>query len=156
MMGFIDRINRRRFIKNTIIGLISFEFAYLFFDALKNKKLPKDGDGWFLLGSVQDFQKGSVYPFPSQKLYFSVFEDGSFLALSTKCPHLGCMIMATDHGYDCPCHSSSFNKRGEVLSSPANRPLDIFSIKFDKGQIFVDVTHPIKRHEFNKSQLTYV
>ena len=97
-----------------------------------------------------------MYPFNSGKFYLSVFDDGGMLAISIKCTHLGCIVQANDKGFDCPCHASTFDKHGEVLSPPATRALDIFSITFENGEILVDINNPIRRKGFDKSQLTYV
>ncbi len=41
-----------------------------------------------------------------------------------RCPHLGCALKwnPTEHSWDCPCHGSRFDKDGNVLDNPANRP----------------------------------
>jgi Rieske Fe-S protein len=51
--------------------------------------------------------------------------DGTFSALSTVCPHLGCGVNADGQGrFACPCHTSSFSATGERLAGPAPRGLD--------------------------------
>lgn len=39
-----------------------------------------------------------------------------------RCPHLGCALKwnQTEHSWDCPCHGSRFNEKGEMLDNPAN------------------------------------
>ncbi|XXF79098.1 ubiquinol-cytochrome c reductase iron-sulfur subunit [Myxococcaceae bacterium GXIMD 01537] len=52
-------------------------------------------------------------------------EDGSFTALSTVCPHLGCGVNRDDKGgFRCPCHTSAFAPNGARISGPAPRGLD--------------------------------
>jgi Rieske Fe-S protein len=54
----------------------------------------------------------------------------------------------------CPCHSSVFNTKGEVIGGPAPRPMDLFPISIENGQIVVDTGNPITRDKFDPSQLT--
>ena len=150
-----EKINRRSFIKKAAIGIVTAEVGYLIYDALKNKESEEDGKTLFNVGNSNSFEKGKMYPFTAGKFYLSILDDGGMLAISIKCTHLGCMVRASKNGFECPCHASAFDKFGEVLSPPATRALDIFSIKIDKGEIVVDTHHPIRRKSFEKTQLTY-
>ena len=58
--------------------------------------------------------------------------------------------------FNCPCHSSLFDKVGEVLSGPAPRPLDLFPIEIIDNQILVNTGDPIRRESFEPSQVTYI
>ena len=52
---------------------------------------------------------------------------------SSKCTHLGCRINKTDKGVlVCPCHGSSFNLEGKVLSGPATKNLTALNFVHDK------------------------
>jgi cytochrome b6-f complex iron-sulfur subunit len=44
-------------------------------------------------------------------------------ALSLICTHLGCTVNVGADRLSCPCHGSLFDKRGNVLQGPADRPL---------------------------------
>ena len=79
------------------------------------------------------------------------------LAMWHRCTHLGCTVpWREDEGqFHCPCHNSIFNTRGEVLSGPAPRPLDLFAIEIVDNQVIVDTGTPIQRAEFDTSQETY-
>lgn len=150
------KIFRRSFIKKAILTVISLEAAYLVFDVFKNRSNPKYASTLFPAGKSDFFEKNKKYPFNSGRFYLSVFEDGGMLAISIKCTHLGCIVQPDSKGFLCPCHASAFDKRGEVLSPPATRALDIFPIIIEKGEVFVDINSPIKRNKgFRKSQLTY-
>ncbi len=149
-------MNRKNFIKKTALALVALEAGYLTFDALKNKNINNGDNQLYKVGRLDSLEKNKIYPFGSAKFQLSVLEDGGLLALSVKCTHLGCIVQANDNGFECPCHASSFNKLGEVESPPATRALDIFPISIVKGEIFVDIHHPIKRKDFQTSQITYV
>lgn len=38
-----------------------------------------------------------------------------------RCPHLGCSLNynKVEHSWDCPCHGSRFNEKGELIDNPA-------------------------------------
>lgn len=50
-------------------------------------------------------------------------ENGDLYPVATRCPHLGCQLAwnPDEKSWDCPCHGSRFDCRGELLSGPAQR-----------------------------------
>lgn len=52
-------------------------------------------------------------------------EDGTLLAVSVKCPHLGCQLEwnPDEKSWDCPCHGSRFDVYGRLLDGPAQTDL---------------------------------
>jgi Rieske Fe-S protein len=52
--------------------------------------------------------------------------DGSLTLRSATCTHMGCTVAWNDaeHTWDCPCHGSRFTPEGQVISGPAQTPLD--------------------------------
>ena len=108
-------------------------------------------------GQVNEFQPGTVSHVPRGRFFISRLEDGGLLALWHRCTHLGCTVpWRQDEGqFHCPCHSSLYNTRGEVIGGPAPRPLDLFPIEIVEGQVVVDTSRPIERDTFDPSQATY-
>ena len=58
-------------------------------------------------------------------------DDGTLVAVSTRCTHLGCQLNwnTAERSWDCPCHGSRFSPEGAVLQGPAvheleRKPLD--------------------------------
>ena len=109
---------------------------------------------------------GTVTYFLEQRFYLSRVESG-FLALYRKCTHLGCVIpwltdetseddLAAKGRFNCPCHGGIFNRYGVVHSGPPPRPLDLFPISIEKGEVIVDTGTVIERFGFDESQVTKI
>jgi Rieske Fe-S protein len=64
-------------------------------------------------------------------------DDGSILAFTSVCPHLGCSVdwLAESKTFNCPCHGSAFTVEGRVASGPAPRPLDVLESRVDAGRV---------------------
>lgn len=60
----------------------------------------------------------------ARPIYVIGQEDGSYLALSAECTHLKCTVELDGARIVCPCHGSTFDRTGDVLAGPAERPLD--------------------------------
>ena len=63
-----------------------------------------------------------------------------FIALSTVCTHLGCIVRQDPetNGFACPCHGSRFYAAGTVRLGPADRPLRRHAISVERGLLVVD------------------
>jgi glycine/D-amino acid oxidase-like deaminating enzyme/nitrite reductase/ring-hydroxylating ferredoxin subunit len=53
-------------------------------------------------------------------------DDGKVTVLSPICTHMGCRVdwNEAERTWDCPCHGSRFKPNGDVLSGPAESPLE--------------------------------
>lgn len=111
----------------------------------------------FRAGEVDEFEVGSVHFFREGRFYLVRLEEG-FLALYRKCPHLGCAVPwdEAQGNFNCPCHTSLFNEKGEVLSGPSPRPLDYFPVEIRGDVVFVDTGRLMTRQEFDETQVTPV
>ena len=119
---------------------------------------PAEAPEFHAAGPVERFEPGSVTAFRDGHFYLVRLQDGGFLALHRKCTHLGCTVpwIADEQRFACPCHASAFDIRGEVLSAPAPRPLELFPVRIDKGIVMVDTTNAIRRGSFEPDQVTRV
>jgi cytochrome b6-f complex iron-sulfur subunit len=154
---------RRSFLKTLWIGLgvvalaelIGVIYAYL---RPRKQRIEDETFGSIITaGPADDFEKESVTAFRRGQFYLARFDDGGFLALSRKCTHLGCTVpwVESEKQFKCPCHSSAFNIKGEVLRSPAPRPLDIYAVFIENGIVKVDTNKKTKRSSFEQSQVVY-
>ncbi len=50
-----------------------------------------------------------------------------FIPSKKRCPHMGCTLKwnETEETWDCPCHGSRFDEKGNVIDNPANGNLKI-------------------------------
>lgn len=108
-------------------------------------------------GKVDNFAPNSVTANIQGRFYLCRMDDGGFLALSSKCTHLGCTVPwdAKENRFACPCHGSSYDITGNVLTAPAPRPLDIYPVSIENKVVKVDTAKSIKRDKFYKEQLVY-
>ncbi len=115
-------------------------------------------EGVIEAGMVDDFAPGSVKPFRRSGFYLSRLEDGGFLALSSRCTHLGCVVSwdPDSFRFECPCHSSIFDSRGDVMRAPAPRALDTFPVVIKNGKVVVLTGKKTKRDRFHYRQVTNV
>lgn len=152
---------RREFLKKVWkwLGFIALaELALLTFSMLRpGKKEISDDSKIKVVGTIDDFPLNSVTADRVNKYFLVRTSDGGFLALSIICSHLGCSVMwdETKGQFLCPCHSSAFDKKGNVINSPATRALDYFPVLIESGQVKIDLGQKIKRKEFENKQVTY-
>jgi menaquinol-cytochrome c reductase iron-sulfur subunit len=62
-----------------------------------------------------------------------------FIAISSRCMHLGCPVRWTQAAarFICPCHGGVYNFDGSVSGGPPVRPLDHFYTRVRNGQVEV-------------------
>lgn len=60
---------------------------------------------------------------------------GSFVAFSAICTHQGCPVQFVGPGFRCPCHGSTFDQNGQVLTGPASSPLPSIPVKVTNGEV---------------------
>ena len=155
--------HRRSFLTKLWLGLGTValaEIAYLVIAFLRPRRsTAREGEFGTVIaaGAVGSFDRGSVTAFPRGRFYLARLEDGGFLAISRQCTHLGCTVPwnEAEQKFLCPCHSSAYDIRGNVVRPPAPRALDVFGIVIENNFVMVDTGKRIKRSEFRKEQVTY-
>ena len=62
---------------------------------------------------------------------------GGFVAISTRCAHLGCPVrwVVAAQRFVCPCHGGVYDFQGKVVGGPPPRPLDRFVTRVQNGQV---------------------
>ena len=97
---------------------------------------------WFWMVRVQNknlVQKTVVVPLDSlsESNFFHDFivvrDNSGFRVFSSRCTHLGCRIgHLSQNLLQCPCHGSSFDRNGQVVTGPALRPLPDLLYEIDE------------------------
>ncbi len=160
--GISESLNRRDFFKLAwkalgilaaleLLGVITgFIFSGKNKNTISSKHLIE-------AGPVDAFAINKVSAFMGGRFYLARQKDGGFIALSLRCTHLGCSVTWEEdkQRFICPCHSSAFDIRGEVLNPPAARALDYYPVIIENGLVKVDVGTLKERNTFRKDQLEY-
>lgn len=156
--------NRRQFLNRVwaFLGIVAAaEFGWLglsFLNSRKQRNKPALTESVITAGPVEQFAPATVTAVPLGQFYLACLADGSLLALSRTCTHLGCSVPWDEEKtrFVCPCHGSTFSLNGEVLTAPAPRPLDTFPVRIENGIVKVDISTPRKRDSFAMDQATRI
>ena len=154
---------RRRFLTGLWIGLgltALVELIWLVTAFLRSAKHRSAGgmqESYMDAGPVSAFAPGSVTAFPRGRFYLARLPDGGFLALSRRCPHLGCTLpwLEKEERFVCPCHASAFDIRGDVLRAPAPRAMALHPVVIENAVVRVATARIIKRSRFESEQVVY-
>jgi cytochrome b6-f complex iron-sulfur subunit len=157
-----ERISRREFFSRTwkwlgvlaSVEVLAMVAAYSFSGKRQKASPPKQ---LFEAGPADAFPRNTVTAFMGGRFYLSRQADGGFIALSLRCTHLGCSVNwePDKSRFICPCHSSAFNMKGEVLNPPAARALSYYPVYVENSTVKVDIGTIISRNAFEKDQLVY-
>jgi Rieske Fe-S protein len=118
-----------------------------FFRPRAPRKSASGTDAVVIAGHVDSFETGSVSAFVQGGFYLARLDDGGFLAMSRTCTHLSCTVpwVSGENKFICPCHSSEFDIRGNVISPPAPRALDVYPVAIENNVVKVDTGKLVKR-----------
>jgi nucleotide-binding universal stress UspA family protein/nitrite reductase/ring-hydroxylating ferredoxin subunit len=74
---------------------------------------------------------GAIIDVAGRRLAVYRDDDGQLVAVSPRCTHMGCTVDWNDseRTWDCPCHGSRYDVRGQVVRGPAAKPLDPEELK---------------------------
>lgn len=69
---------------------------------------------------------GDIVKIEGKKVGAYKDQDGKVFLVKPVCTHMGCDVAFNnaESSWDCPCHGSRFNYKGEVLEGPAFEPLE--------------------------------
>ncbi len=103
-------------------------------------------------GEVDDFERGSVTLFEERPFFLVRLEDGTFLALYDRSPHMkneplqwrpNFEFMGKAGWFRSPFHGETFAKDGTAVFGPAGRDMDRFSVIIEGGQVKVNTSQLI-------------
>ncbi len=78
------------------------------------------------LGEIKNGE-GAIVDYKGQKAGVYKTESGEVHIVSTKCAHMGCQLEwnPDEKSWDCPCHGSRFDYRGNVINNPAMKGVKV-------------------------------
>lgn len=93
----------------------------------ENLNVARQYADWLTPGEVKSAEEipageGAVLRSGMTKVAVHRDQDGCATQLTAVCPHLRCIVAwnSAEKTWDCPCHGSRFDARGEVINGPAN------------------------------------
>ena len=122
---FLDIYNSKRLqpIKNK--EEVKNEVKQVFKSFLQNRiQIPKED-----LSSIKN-DNGGIIKNDGNSVGIYKDKSGKIYAINPTCTHLGCLLTwnNVDKTWDCPCHGSRFDYKGENLYDPAFRDLERYEI----------------------------
>lgn len=91
------------------------------------------------LGDLHEFPL-DTFTYIDQYELFVYRDHEGVQAVSAVCTHLGCILKKAMDGFECPCHGSRYNDKGEVLSGPAPSNLTWYNLySAQDGKLMVDM-----------------
>jgi cytochrome b6-f complex iron-sulfur subunit len=133
--------NRRQFLVNLWKAggaLLIGAAGYTAYEALR-PLASGAGGGKLRLGPAKGFAEGTVTEYPEGRLFLANAK-GTYLALSQKCPHLGCKVQFCESSgwFECPCHGSVFDLGGEWITGPSPTGMNRYQTDVVAGTVVVD------------------
>jgi len=96
-----------------------------------------------VIGTVAELDKAGSLLSADKKI--AVVRDPQdakkLLAVNPTCTHKGCTVTWTSANKEfiCPCHDAKSGAKGAVRQGPADKPLQRYTAKIEKGQVLVSV-----------------
>lgn len=144
-------ISRRKFfltvgwfgIFSSIAGSVLGSVRYMFPNVLYEPPTA------FKIGKPSDYPPDTVTFVPDKKIFVVRGKDGfeGIRIISSVCTHMGCTPkwVNAENRWECPCHGSFFNIKGEVIAGPAPKPLPWYkAVIASDGKILVDSKEFVK------------
>lgn len=156
--GVAERQYSRRNLLRMGVGALSLlalaEFGGVSVLYLRSNAAGGEYGGLITAGAVEDFPPGSVTEFPQARFFLIRSAEGGFMAIFSRCTHLGCTVYweAADQCFYCPCHAAVFDLHGVHNGPPVPRPLDLFAVTVQDGNVMVDTSQAVQRTEYDPGQ----
>lgn len=148
---------RRNFFMKISLAMGAFIGAVLAFPlitAMLDPVLRKRKKVWRVVGNLSEFnvdetklvtfENTSPYQWGKKisdsAAYVRLRKDGSFLALSVNCAHLGCPVkwVQKSEMFFCPCHGGVFYKDGSWAAGPPPRGMFSYPIRVNDEKVEIE------------------
>ncbi|HEV2775977.1 MAG TPA: ubiquinol-cytochrome c reductase iron-sulfur subunit [Solirubrobacteraceae bacterium] len=158
-----ETVSRRRFMTGTVHAAGGIAVAAFTLPAVGLAVGPifeKQEERWESVGPIGDFADDTYIPrtltlvrgigdVGKSTVYIRKYstdlddeerdEFNEFIAISTRCMHLGCPVrfVEASERFICPCHGGVYDFQGKVAGGPPVRPLDRFYTRVRNGNVEV-------------------
>ncbi|HEV2060094.1 MAG TPA: Rieske 2Fe-2S domain-containing protein [Solirubrobacteraceae bacterium] len=158
-----ETVSRRRFMTGTVHaagGIAAAAFTLPAVGLAVGPVFEKKKQHWETVGPIEDFANDTYVPrtltlvrgigdVGKSTVYIRKYnpqlddeardEYNEFLAISTRCMHLGCPVrfVEASERFICPCHGGVYDFQGKVAGGPPVRPLDRFYTRVRDGMLQV-------------------
>ncbi len=155
-----ETVSRRRFMTGVAHGAAGIATAAFGLPALAFALGPvfeRTQAHWAAIGRPEEFSPDTYTPkvftqtpgvgqvgkttvyVRARKAEFDPPSSGQFIAVSSRCAHLGCPVRYVDAAqrFVCPCHGGVYDFLGKVTGGPPPRPLDRFTTRVRNGMVEV-------------------
>jgi len=109
--------SRRKFITTVALLLASGSLLFRYLTPRSTRKRQI-----LVSAATKDVPVNGALVFMDERLALLRDEKGIY-AMNLICTHLGCTVTVKEGTISCPCHGSLFDRQGNVLKGPADRPL---------------------------------
>jgi len=103
--------------------------------------LPEKSDAGKVTLAENDVKEGDAkfFQYAGSAAVVLKSKDGSLIALSAVCTHLGCIVQwqKEKQEFICPCHAGHYSSEGIVLSGPPPKPLQKLPVIVANGTITI-------------------
>ncbi len=156
-----ETVNRRRFMTGTAHaagGIAAAAFTLPAVGLAVGPVFEKQEQHWESVGPIADFADDTYVPrtltlvrgigdVGKSTVYIRKYntdlddeerdEYNAFIAISTRCMHLGCPVrfVEASERFICPCHGGVYDFAGKVAGGPPVRPLDRFYTRVRNGNL---------------------
>lgn len=139
-------VSRRGLLKYVLLGFSTLAAAGGVLTPIISYLWPprvgaSESGGRVAVASTADLPPGQGQVFSvNNKPVLVVNTSDGYRALSATCTHLGCVVFWSEQRQviACPCHEAYFSTNGAVISGPPPRPLPVYRVQEDGGQIYVE------------------
>lgn len=137
---------RRRMIEILLGGGLLGSFASFIYPVLRYLIPPpvaELGGDQVIAGKIAELKPNSakIFRFGSRPGLLIKNSDGSYLALSATCTHLGCIVQYRGDLQEiwCACHNGLYDLNGRNVSGPPPRPLDVYEVHLQGDDVVVSL-----------------
>ena len=111
-------------------------------NAAETNSTTTDTGKFLSLGTAQQLKEAGFLLNKKSNIIVVRDESLGLVAVNSLCPHRQCTVEWRKDNKDlfCPCHDSKFALDGKVIKGPANRPLGVYEVQEQDGEILVKVS----------------